>query len=368
MSARRRAGAGLAAAAAAAVLLLTAACGGKTSAGAGSGSSKSEDKGPLVVASWGSTTTESMRKYLAEPFTKETGIEIKIVDAPGKYAAGVQSQSRAGKIQWDILDAASAPDAYALHAQGLLEPLPADLKQKLSKILVDGAVKDFGYSYSALGYIVGCQEQRVASCPDAQQYFDAKAYPGRRQMIATSPMVNLSLAELANGVAPKDLGTHEINMDRAFAKLKELKPDVKVWWQSSDQSQQTIRNGEVDLGILYSGRIYLLKEQGTPVKPVWKGGLYNPGYMAVVKGSQHKDAAFRFLQWIAEHPEAQAGWASGTRNSVPNPKSFDTMTPQLRESLADWPANREVLANINYDWYVKNLDEVNRRWQEFLRG
>lgn len=347
------------------VLLLAAGCGSSGGASGGDDSAK----GPLIVASWGSSTSESMRKYLAEPFTKETGIEIQIVDAPGKYAASVQAQSRAGKIQWDILDATSAPDAYALDKLGLLEHLPADLKADLEKILVKDSVKDFGYSFSALGYLVTCHNKRAPKCPGtAKEYFDAKANPAPRQMIATSPLVNLSLAELANGVPAKELGTHEIDLDRAFAKLEELKPAVKVWWQSSDQSQQTMRTGEVDLGVMYSGRAYLLQEQGTPVTPVWTEGLYNPGFMNVVKGSKHKEASFRFLRWIAEHPEAQAGWASGTRNSVPNPKAFDHMTPALRESLADWPANREVLANMNYGWYVKNFDEVNTRWQEFLRG
>jgi putative spermidine/putrescine transport system substrate-binding protein len=350
-------------AALAAAMVLTAGCGSD----GGDGGSSAE--GPLVVASWGSSTTESMRKYLADPFTEETGIEVQIVDAPGKYAAGVEAQSRAGKIQWDILDAASAPDAYALHKRGLLEPLPADLQERLEKVLVEGAVKDFGYSFSALGYVVTCHDQRVKDCPEtAEEYFDVKADGAPRQMIATSPLVNLSLAELANGVDPKDLGTHEIDLDRAFAKLEEIKPAVKVWWQSSDQSQQTFRNGEIDMGVMYSGRSYLLQEQGTPVTPVWTDGLYNPGYMSVVKGSAHKDAAFKFLEWIANNPQAQAKWAAGTRNSVPNPKAFDHMTPALRESLADWPANREVLANINYDWYVENFDEVNKRWQEFLRG
>jgi putative spermidine/putrescine transport system substrate-binding protein len=324
-------------------------------------------KGPIVVASWGSTTTEAMRKYLADPFTKETGIEVQIVDAPGKFAAGVQAQSRAGKIQWDLLDAVSAPDAYALHDQGLLEPLPADLKTELTGILSEDAVRDFGYSFSALGYITSCQPERVKNCPQtAKDYFDTENFPGRRQMIGTSPLVNLSLAALADGVTQEELGTHEINLDKAFARLKQLKPQVKVWWQSSDQSQQTLRTGEVDMGTLYSGRAYLLKDQGTPVEPVWNQGLYNPGYLSVVKDAPHREAAFQFIEWIAKHPEAQANWASGTRNSVPNPKAFDYMKPELRESLADWPANREVLANLNYKWYVANFDEINKRWQEFL--
>lgn len=346
---------------------LTTACGGGSDASSNAGEA---DKGPLVIAGWGAYFTEATKKNLAEPFTAETGIEVQIVDAPGKYAAGLQSQKRAGEMQWDLLDSTSAPDAYVLHDQGMLEPIPADLKAKLEGELSEGTVTDFGIAWSNLGYVISCRTEVVKDCPqDMASYFDAEAYPGARQMVATSPHVNLSLAEIASGaVAPEDLATHEIDIDRAFATLEKLRPSIKVWWQSGDQMEQAFANGEVDLGIAYSGRSFSLDEEGTPMEVTWDDGLYNPGFWSVVKGSQHTDAAFQFLEWIATHPEAQAGWAADTGYSVPNPQAFDHMDPVKREQLADWPANTDRLARLNYDWYVEHYDEVNARWQEFLRG
>jgi putative spermidine/putrescine transport system substrate-binding protein len=348
----------------AAAAILLAACGGgseKPAAGA-------EDKGPLVIASWGAYFTAATKKNLVEPFTKETGIQVQIVDAPGKYVANLQSQQKAGKMQWDLLDSTSGPDAYLLNDQKLVEPLPADLKSRLEGVLSKGSVTDFGFTFSNLGYVIACRSDKVKDCPaDAKTFFD-KSVAGRRQSVATSPLVNLSLAELASGVAPKDLKNHEINLDRAFAKLKEIKPEMKVWWQSGDQMEQAYRNGEVDMGIAYSGRAFSLNDKGTPMKVVWNDGLYNPGFWNVVKGSQHTKASFKFLEWVATHPENQAGWAKDTGYSVPNPKAFDYMTDELKTKQVDWPANREQLAELNYLWYVKNQAEVNKRWQEFLRG
>jgi putative spermidine/putrescine transport system substrate-binding protein len=344
--------------------LLLSACGGNSGTSAGGA-----DKGPLVIASWGAYFTSATKKNLAEPFTKETGIEVKIVDAPGKYVAGLQSQKKAGKMQWDLLDSTSGPDAYILHSQGVLEPLPADVRTRLEGVLSPGSVTDFGFTFSNLGYVISCRSDKVAACPpDIKSFFDVKANPARRQSVATSPLVNLSLAEIASGVPAKDLKTHEIDIDRAFAKLTELKPAIKVWWQSGDQMEQAFRNGEVDMGIAYSGRAFALNDAGTPMKVVWNEGLYNPGFWNVVKGSKHTAAAMKFMEWVATHPEAQAGWAKDTGYSVPNPKAFDHMPADLREKLVDWPANREQLASLNYEWYVKHYEEVNKRWQEFLRG
>jgi putative spermidine/putrescine transport system substrate-binding protein len=346
-------------------LVLTAACGGGAGAQAGN-----PDGGPLVIAGWGAYFTEATRKNLAEPFTAETGIEVQFVDAPGKYVANLQSQQRAGQMQWDLLDSTSGPDAYVLHDQGLLEPLPADLKTRLEGVLNEGAVTDFGFTWSNLGYVISCRREAVAACPhDMASYFNTDAYPGARQMVATSPHVNLSLAEIASGaVAPQDLATHEIDIDRAFATLEKLRPAIKVWWQSGDQMEQAFHNGEVDLGIAYSGRSFAVDEAGTPMEVVWDQGIYNPGFWSVVKGSQHTGAAFRFLEWIATHPEAEAGWVNDIGYSVPNPAAFEHVDEKRRVQLADWPANEERLARLNYGWYVKHYQEVNQRWQEFLRG
>jgi spermidine/putrescine-binding protein len=354
------------AALAAGVLALTAACGG----GSGGDNAGSSEKGPLVIAGWGAYFTKATKAHLADPFTKETGIKVQIVDAPGKYVAGLQSQKRAGEMKWDLLDSTSAPDAYVLNSQGMLEQIPAELKTKLEGQLSKGTVTDFGIAWSNLGYVISCRTKATPNCPpDMKSFFDTKAFPGARQMVATSPHVNLSLAEIASGaVTPDKLSTHEIDLDRAFATLEKIKPAVKVWWASGDQMEQAFYNGEADLGIAYSGRSFAVNNGGTPMKVVWDEGLYNPGFWSVVKGSKHTGAAFKFLEWIATHPEAQARWATDTGYSVPNPKAFDHMDKVKREQMADWPANSDRLARLNYDWYVKNYAEVNTRWQEFLRG
>lgn len=360
-SVKRKGGAFKTAALALSVISLATACGG-------SGSSASGEQETLVVASWGAYFTEATRQYLADPFTEETGIKVQIVDAPGKFAANVQAQKQADNVQWDILDSTSAPDAYQMAHDGLIETLPQDVKTKLQGILGDDAVTDFGFTFSNLGYVIACRTDKVTECPESQEAFFASDNPARRQMIATLPLLNLSFAEMASGVPAADIPTHEIDLDRAFAKLKELKPAIKVWWESGDQMEQAFRNGEVDMGIAYSGRAFGLAEKGTPLKVQWKGGVYNPGFWNVVTGAPNSKAAFKFLEWVADNPEAQAKWAEHTKYSVPNPKAFDHMDDSFKTQLADWPENREQLTTLNYDWYVRNSQEVNRRWQEFLRG
>jgi putative spermidine/putrescine transport system substrate-binding protein len=353
-------------AAAATLALGLTACGGSSGT---SGAQAEGEKPSLVIASWGNPFTEATQTYLVDPFVKETGYDIKIVDAPGKYLASLESQQQANKIEWDLLDSTSGPDAYLAYDKGLIDKMPDDVRERILKDLPESAVTDFGITWSTLGYIIACRTEAVQKCPaNTKEFFDAKGFPGSRTSIATSPMVNLSLAEVAAGVPIEDLATHEIDLDRAFATLESIKPQMSTFWSSGDQNMQVFNTGEADMGISYSGRAYSVDKDGTPMSITWEDGLYNPGFWNVVKGSAHSAEAWEFVEWIATHPEAQAKWGEALGYSVPNPKAFDFISDEVASTLADFPDNRELLGRMNYDWYVKNYDEVNKRWQEFIRG
>lgn len=335
----------------------------------GCGSGSKADDNTLTIASWGDPFTSSTRKNLAEPFEKETGIKIQIVDAPGKFVSNLESQKQANNVEWDLLDSTSGPDAYIAYDKGLIQKMPDDVKSSLSKTLPKDAVTDFGITWSILGYVNVCNTEAVTKCPaTGEELFNSAEFPGKRTSISTSPLVNLSMAELANGVSKDDLATHDIDLDRAFATLEKFNSAGGSWWSSGDQNVQLLENGAADMGISYSGRAFAVKEGGTPLKITWKDGLYNPGFWNVVEGSHAPKNAWKFVEWVGTHPEAAANWGEDLGYSVPDVKSQDYFDKSVVKTLADYPKNKKQLANMNYDWYVENYAEVNDRWQEFLRG
>lgn len=354
------------------VAVTLAACGGSgddDKGGSTAAAGSSADKGPIVVASWGGKFTRSTREFLAEPFTDETGIEVKIVDVPGNQVAQLKAQQKAGKVQWDLLDSVVGQDAFLLDKEGLLEPLPADLQRRFETTLTRGATEPFGFTFANLGYVVACNADEVDDCPSTTtEFFDTDAFPGDRTMCATCPLVNLTMAEVAAGTPVEETAGKDIDLPAALEGLGKLKPEVKVFWQSGDQMEQVMRTGEASIGILYSGRALALKEQGLNLEIGWDGGIYEPGYWAVVRGSENAGAAQQFMSWIADNPEAQAKWAEAMQYSVPNPKAFDLMKPEVAAGLADNPENAEKLARMNFRWMVDNADEVNAEWKSFLQG
>ena len=352
-----------------AVAVGTAACGSSgddSDAGSGSGG----DRGPIVVASWGGRYEEATRRFLLEPFTRETGIETRIVAAPGTQVASLQAQRQTSNPQWDVMDSLTGEDAAFLDDNDLLEPLPADLRAVIERNAPEGSVTDYGIPYGNLGHIVVCNMDRVRRCPEsAAEFFDVDAFPGTRTMSGNHPLVAYTLAQMADGVPAGETADTDIDLDRAVAALERVKPSVKVFWKSGDQMEQLIQTGEVDMGILYSGRAQgLIDNQGMNLRLNWNEGVYNPGVTAVVKGSKHAEAGFELIRWIAEHPEAQARWAEFMAYSVPNPRAIGMLPRAVAGVLADEPDNYRLLGKENFGWYVEHHRAANDAFRELVGG
>ena len=97
-----------------------------------------------------------------------------------------------------------------------------------------------------------------------------------------------------------------MDVDRAFRKLDQIKPHIKVWWTQGNQSQQLLRDGEVDMMVMWNARASELKQQGLPVELVWNGATITTTMWGVAKGAPNRKLAWEFLQFAVQ-AEAAGG-------------------------------------------------------------
>jgi putative spermidine/putrescine transport system substrate-binding protein len=325
---------------------------------------------PLTIGGWGGSYNDATQKHYLDPFEQERGPQSRFVDASGTQVARLEAQQRSGRVQWDLVDSISGADAFVAFDKGLLEPLPPDLKRKLVDLLGEGKVSDFGFTMGNLGNAITCNMERMDSCPQTPaDFFDPVKFPQQRTIKGFGPIETATLAMVAAGTPASETSTTPVDLDVVFEQLDRIKDEVRTPWQSGDQGNQLIRGGEVDMGILWTGRMaQLQRETGMNLQVNLEGAAYEPGYWAVVKDAPNREAAFALMEWIAEHPEQQAKWSQELQYSVPNPKALEFMPREHAEKLVDAPENFDKLAVPNYAWYVENADELNRRWQDWLRG
>ena len=62
---------------------------------------------------------------------------------------------------------------------------------------------------------------------------------------------------------------------------------IKVWWTQGNQSQQLLRDGEVDMMVMWNARASELQQQGHPVELVWLAGRTPPSHLGPRCRSTH---------------------------------------------------------------------------------
>ena len=116
---------------------------------------------------------------------------------------------------------------------------------------------------------------------------------------------------------------YPLDVDRAFRKLEQIKPDIATWWTSGGQSAQLISDGEVDMIQAWNGRITAVQAAGAPVAFDYNQGVLETNSLCVLKGSPHKVAAMKFVNEAID-AKLQAALPMIIDYGPLNPEAFKT--------------------------------------------
>ncbi|HCY85046.1 MAG TPA: ABC transporter substrate-binding protein [Desulfobacteraceae bacterium] len=311
----------------------------------------------ITVCSYGGTYNQAIEKVFAEPFTRQTGIKVVTVSFPN-YAK-MKAQVASGNIEWDVVE--PSIKAYALGVKdGLFEPL--DLSGVDTKDFIKTGVTDFGLATIYYSHNV---TYRTDVWPKTQgpknwaDVWDVQRFPGPRGMKYTA-YSNLEAALLADGVPPNKI--YPIDVDRAFKKMDELKPYIKVFWKNGAQGQQVMKAHEADTGSFTAGRMQIIAEQGVPVTCEWNQQIVDLDYLCILKGSRHKDAATQFIRFTAA-ARRQAEFAMLTNYGPANTKAYDFIPEDKAKDMPTYKNNMKTAVTIDGNWYAEHGKEVAQRWE-----
>ncbi|WP_192250133.1 ABC transporter substrate-binding protein [Mesorhizobium caraganae] len=318
---------------------------------------------PITFTSWGGTYQDAMRHVFWEPISRKLGVTFKEDTGASLGIAGIRTQVQSGAVLWDLVDL-SVPDCATGAAEGLFEPLD------YSVINTDGidsrfVTKNWVAGPWSTGAYLAWRKGLFADDPPKTyaDFWNVKKYPGRRALY-DAPQETLEVAEMADGKTTDKL--YPIDTDKALAKLREIKPDVTVWYTGGQQQMDLIRNGEIDL--LYGWQVRM--------DPLYKEGLIDrsleqailiPQCLVVPKGAKHKDLAMKFIASMLT-PEVQKT-IPALYTAVPiNQKVFteNMLTPAVVKNLPTMPdAAGYALKNAEY-WSTPGiLSKAQEQWDAF---
>jgi putative spermidine/putrescine transport system substrate-binding protein len=313
----------------------------------------------VVVNSWGGAWSDLEKKIIFDPFTAQTGIRVEL-DAPVNFAK-LKAQVETGDYLYDVSSLNSATMAQARDA-GLLEPIDWDVvdKEGTNNIFFG----DFGVGFSMLTTTLAYRKDRF---PDGgpknwADFFDVEQFPGPRSM-GKRAYTTLAFAMLGSGASKESI--YPLDMTAAFEALDRIRPTVRTWWEHGNESEQLLRDGEVDMMSVWNQRPQNLIREGLPVEIVWEGAEHVPGFYYVAKDAPRKAAAMRFMNFLSD-PEIQASFAEASAYAPTNPDALGLMSPDLKSTMSTNPEFFTQGFVPDANWIGANLADIEKQFISWL--
>ena len=320
----------------------------------------------VTIASWGGSYQEAQSKALFEPAAANTGITVKQETYGGM--SDVRLQVSSGAVSLDIVASGSGSAARA-GAEGLLEPLDYSVidvstfyPTLKSEFCVGGDVFSTVYAWNTETY-------GDAGPQNWADFFDTEKFPGKRAY-RNKVAGALEPALMADGVAPEDVYTvldSEEGIERAIDKIRELKPNIDVFWSSGAQHAQLMKDGEVDMTTGWNGRFDNAAKDGGKVKYSFNQALLDYDCFAIPKGAPNKDTAMEFLAEISK-AEYQDDLPKYITYGPTNKAAYDTgeISAEVAAGLPSSPANAAMQLPVSLEWYAKWETIAAEMYQEML--
>ncbi|HWK97073.1 MAG TPA: ABC transporter substrate-binding protein [Pseudolabrys sp.] len=308
---------------------------------------------PLYINTWGGPWEAAAKTHLFDPFTKETGIEIRTV-SPVSFAK-LAAQVKTGAYEFDITTLGGGELVRANQAK-IIEPWTNEPFK--------GAVFENGVASHAFATIIGYRKDKYPNGgpKDWKDFWDVAKFPGPRSL-QRYPVRVLPFALLADGVPMDKL--YPLDVDRAFKSLDKIKKHVRVWWTAGNQSTQILRDGEVDMIGIWHGRYYDAEDAGAPVGMTWNQGETDVAYWVVAKGTPNEAAARKFIEF-AVSAKPLAGFVSAAAYGPANPAANEFIPA---DKAARMPTSKENASKI-FDQDIARLGadpaDISRRFEEWL--
>jgi putative spermidine/putrescine transport system substrate-binding protein len=324
------------------------------------------EKKEVVVCGWGGAFERVLREAWYDPFEKETG--IKVISAASPSISKVKAMVMTKNVEWDIVLIAGGI-MMPLLKQGLLEKIDyPGLDPKILGELYPECKNPFGVGTFYFSVIMGYSTEAFPgdSYPkNWAEFWNVKKFPGPRVLQSMAiDGAGWEFALLADGVPMAKIYDNP-DMDRAFRKLKEIKPNVVKWWTQAQEAPQLLVDKEAVAVCAYNGRLQDVKEKGARVGYHWNQGKLYLEYMCVPKGAPNFKNALKLMSFQARADRQAEAWKKFAYGPV-NKKSFEMLPAERARILPSFPANMQKQFFINDQWYGENAEKAIERWNKWI--
>jgi putative spermidine/putrescine transport system substrate-binding protein len=315
----------------------------------------------LTVTSFGGTYQDAQREVYFEPFEQATGLDL-VEDVWNGGVGAIRAKVEGGGQEWDVVQV-EAEELVIGCEEGLYEPIDWEALGGQDQF-IDAAVHDCGVGTIVWSTVIAYDGDKITDDPPQSwaDFWDTEKYPGKRGL-RRHAKYTLEFALMADGVPPAEvyevLRTPE-GVDRAFAKLDEIKDDI-IWWEAGAQPPQLLAAGEVIMTNAYNGRISAANAEGRNFKVVWPQSIYAVDSWVILKNSPHREAAMKFIEF-ASQPEHQSNLPKSIAYGVTHTDAAAQIDKELLQGLPTAPDNLASAIELDTEFWVENVEPLTERF------
>lgn len=325
----------------------------------------------LKIGVYGGYFKDSFDKNIFPEFTKATGIAVESIAEPTGEAWLVQlsQAARAGQAPADV----SMMSQVAMlkgQSSDLWAPLDlakiknsSNLMERFINKYPDGRVSGIGAVSWYITLVTNTDVYKEAPTSWAAFWDPAnKDKLGLLALVSNSFLLDVTAKTFFDG--QNILETDE-GILKAFEKLAEVKPNVRLWYRDEAQFEQALKSGEIPMGQYYHDVTGLAVADGHPVRSTFpkEGGIQDSGIWAMSKASKKGEEAHIFIDYMCQ-PSVQATLARkvGTSPTVKR----DTMDLTEKEFAAVSSDIEPIIPR--FAMYQTKADWLNQKWTEMIVG
>ena len=307
----------------------------------------------ITFAGWGGHNQEAQARQWLEPFTRETGIEVRQETLDGYDE--LKDQVREGRTRWDVMVSGAN---FGLQRDA--EWLERARRPRLAAARPPARPRDAAARARPRLFDRHPLASRPRSAPGDRLGRLLRPAPVPGQAV-TYDFVQYGLFEsalLADGVAARDL--YPLDLDRAFRVIDRLRDDL-IFTKDLEEADTLLASGEAAMALYSQNHAYLARHKSDRLAITWKQQILLSEFLVVPRGAPNRAEAMQLIDYILG-PEPQSRLSRDLTYSPINVHATPdpTMAPHMTFTHRS-PDD----AVFDDEWWSVNQAEVERRFAEW---
>lgn len=307
----------------------------------------------IVLLSYGGPWDQLTQKYVADPFTKETGIPVIIRPGSDRLIGSLLVQK--DNPQYDL--ALIGYDAYVLlKEKGVLDTIDYN-KIPNAKNLYPMAKDSQGVATSITGVTLVYNTEKIHTPPSSWLDLGKSSYSGH--VAIPTPAITYGLDTLVMVARAQGGGVN--NIDPGFQALADWAPHLSAIYRGSSQAAQLFQQGGVWLAPWFSGRVVSTREAGVPVATATpkEGAVAYRTMLVPLKGRFNDDIAKFINFYLAKKVQREFA-----REFASGPSRIDvTLPPDVAKTVPYGKENVSKLVQLDWKTIIQHRDAWIKRFQ-----